>query len=157
VGDRFVRAEFDALRVERAWLLADGTGEPVVGTGLLVAEGGGLALQESLEGAVGESLGDGVGDLLHRVEVDLERRAVVVECSTGDNFAPVCSELAEFLESVGGEQAAGLDASCQGVPIRAGEGFDADDLRMRTSHGKAVHDLSLLSPGTNRLLPLRRS
>lgn len=101
MGDRFALAKFDPLGVQGSFLPMDGTGEPAVGTRLLVAEG---TLQKGLEGALGEPLGGGVGDLLHRVEIDTESGAVVAERAAGDDFPPLGGEVAEFPEFVGGER-----------------------------------------------------
>lgn len=141
VADRFVLPEFDPLGSQGSLLTLDGTGPPAVGAGLLIAQGGGLTVEEGSEGAVGETLGGGVGDLLHRVEVHVESGSVVAEGTTGDDFAPLGGELAEFEEFFRGERTTCHETPCPEVTTRPNRGVAPDDVRPRTSHGKAVHDL----------------
>jgi hypothetical protein len=113
--------EVSALDLERAWLTAEGAKPPAVGTGLLRAQGVGLLFQEGLQGALGEAGGGRVGDLLHGGEIDVESGPVVAEGASGDDFAPLCGEAAEFLDVVGGKGAVCHDASCVGVRTRGKE------------------------------------
>jgi hypothetical protein len=140
VSDRFVLREFDALRSQRTLLTPDRTGSSAVGARLLIAQGGGLTLKESLEGAFGEALGRGVCDLFHHVEVDIES-GTVAERAVGDDFPPRGGELTEFEEFLWGERTTGHEASSQGVTTKPCRGLVPDDLRTPTSHGKAAHDL----------------
>jgi len=123
VGDRFALGEFDPLRLEGSLVAADGTGDAAVGARLLVAEGGGVTVEEGLEGALGEALSGRVGDLFHRGEVDVESGSVVAEGASGDDFPPLGGQLAEFEEFVGGEGTACHDVSCQRVPANRTEEF----------------------------------
>jgi hypothetical protein len=82
---------------------------------LLHAQSVGLALQEGLQGALVESGGGGLGDLLHSVEIDVEAGAAVAEGAAGDDFAPLGRQITEFLELLGGKLASRHDGSCLGV------------------------------------------
>jgi len=141
VSDRFVLLEFDSLGSQGSLLTPDGTSPSAVGAGLLIAQGGGLTVEESLEGAFGEALGGSVGDLLHGVEVDVESGSVIAERAASDDFAPLGSELTEFQEFLWGERTTSHEASSQEVTTKPRRGFVPDGLRTRTSTGKAVHDL----------------
>lgn len=119
---------------------------------MLVAQGGGLAVEEGLEGAFGEAGGGGVGDLLHHVEVDVESGSVIAERAAGDDFPPLGGELAEFEEFRRSERTPGHEVSCLAVAAKPARGSAPDDLRLPTSHGKAVHDL-VLKCGQPTLFP----
>jgi hypothetical protein len=121
VADRFALLQSCAADVQGALLTAEDTKPPAVGTGLLLAQGVGLLLEEGLQGALGESVGGGAGDLLHGIEIDLKSGAAVAAGASGDDFAPLGGEAAEFLELLGGEGAVCHDASCLGVETRSGE------------------------------------
>jgi hypothetical protein len=141
VADRFVLPEFDALGSQGSLLTLDGTGPSAVGTGLLIAQGGGLTVEEGSEGAVGESGGGGAGNLLHRIEVHVESGSVVAEGTTGDDLAPLGGELAELEEFFRSERTTCHKTPCPEVTTKPNRGVAPDDLRTRTSHGKGVHDL----------------
>jgi hypothetical protein len=51
---------------------------------LLLALSVGLLFRESLQGALGESSGGSMGDLLHGVEIDIEAGAVVAKGASGN-------------------------------------------------------------------------
>jgi hypothetical protein len=78
----------------------------------LLAQSPGLLFQKGLQGALGESGGGGVGELLHGVEIDVESGTVVAEGASGNDFAPLGSEALELLELFGSEGATCHDASC---------------------------------------------
>jgi hypothetical protein len=84
----------------------------------LLAQRLGLLFEEGLQGPRGESGGSGVGDLLHRAEIDVEPGSVVAEGAPGDDFAPLGGEALEFLEFLRGEGAGCHDASCLGDGTR---------------------------------------
>ena len=86
-----------------------------------VAQGVGLLLEEGLQGARGESLGGGAGDLPHGVESDAEPGPAASAGASGDDFAPLGGAAAEFVELLGGEGPACHDAPCLGVVTRSGE------------------------------------
>jgi hypothetical protein len=121
-----------ALDVERAFLPAEGTRPSAVGTGLLLAQSGGLLLEEGLQGALGETGGGRPGDLLHGPEIDIESGPVVAEGASGDDLAPLGGEVVEFLEFLGRKGAACHDASCIAVKTRAREKVVPVKLRPRT-------------------------
>ncbi len=77
-------------------MTADDTGPSAVGTGLLVAQGRSLAFEQRLQGAFGETGRRRLGDLLHRVEIDLKSGSVVAEGAARHDFAPLRRELTEF-------------------------------------------------------------
>jgi hypothetical protein len=108
---------------------------------LFLTQGGGLTLQEGVQGAFGQARGGGVGDLLHRVEVHVESGSVVAEGPTSDDFAPPSGELAEFEEFFWGERTTCHETPCPEVTTKPNRGVAPDDVRTRTAHGKAVHDL----------------
>jgi hypothetical protein len=66
-------------------------------------EFGRLLLEEELEGALGQPVGGGVGDLLERAEVHVESGAVVAERSPGDDLGPLPGQVVELPEFVGRE------------------------------------------------------
>lgn len=119
VADRFAVLQVRALHLKGAFLTAEGTKSSAVGTGLLFAQGGGLLFEEGLQGALGESRGGGQGNLLHGRKIDIESGPVVAEGASGDDFAPLSGEAAEFVEFLRGEAAACHDASCLGVEVKA--------------------------------------
>jgi hypothetical protein len=90
---------------------------------LFLTQGGGLTLQEGLQGAFGQTGGRGLSDLFHGVEVDVEPRTVVAEGPTSDDFSPLGSELAEFVEFLRGEWTAGHEMSCLAVTAKLDRGF----------------------------------
>jgi len=87
----------------------------------VLAQGVGLLLEEGLQGALGESVGGGAGDLLHGLEIDIESGAALATGASSDDFAPLGGEAAEFLELLGGEGALCHAVSCLGVETRSGE------------------------------------
>ena len=100
MAQRFVLPEFGPTHVQGPLVAADGTGPSAVGTRLLLAQGGGLAFEQRLQSAFGETGGRRLGDLLHGVEINLKSGAIVAEGAAGDDFAPLGGELAEFVEVV---------------------------------------------------------
>jgi hypothetical protein len=121
VAGRFALSQSGALHLEGAFLTAYWAQPPAAGAGLLRAQRLGLLVEEGLQGALGEPLGRGVGDLLHGAEIDVEPRAVVAEGAAGDDLAPLGGQAAEFVEFLGGEGAACHDASSLGVATRVTE------------------------------------
>jgi hypothetical protein len=128
--------------VEGPLLATDGTGPSAVGTGLLLAQGGGLPFQQRLQGAFGEAGRGRPGDLLHGVEIDIESGAGLAEGAAGDDLAPLAGALAEFVELLRRDATTGHDASCLGVNAKPGRGLVPDGLRNQTSQDKAVHELA---------------
>jgi hypothetical protein len=78
-------------------------------------QGVGLLFEEGLQSSLVEPGGGGLGDLLHGVEIDVEPRPLVAEGASGDDFAPLGGQIAEFLELLGGELASRHGVSCLGV------------------------------------------
>jgi hypothetical protein len=132
VSKRFALLQLNALHLERAWLSAKRAKPSAVGTGLLLAQGVGLLFEESLQGTLGEASGGGEGDLLQSRQIDIESGALVAEGASGDNFAPLGSEAAEFLDFVRGKGAVCHDASCVGVRTRTREKVARVRLARRT-------------------------
>jgi hypothetical protein len=75
----------------------------------------GLLFQEGLQGALGQSGGGSEGDLLHGGEIDVESGSVIPEGASGDDFAPLSSEAAEFVDFLGSKVATCHAVSCFGV------------------------------------------
>ena len=73
--------------------------KPVAGrTGELVGQAAGLLAEEGVQGALGQSIGRGLGDGFQGGEVEDRRRRVVGSDAAGDDFAPLTSQRTEFLE-----------------------------------------------------------
>jgi hypothetical protein len=119
MSDGFVGGDTTAGPVQGARLAVDGTGGAALGAGQLEAEGLGLLFQECGQGSFGQSVGGGLGDLFHGVEIGVESGSVVAEGSSGDDFTPGLCEVTDFLEEFGGEFAA-----CHGEyhPVLAAKG-----------------------------------
>src|SRR5262249_11311583 len=98
VADRFALVQSGALHLKRALLPADDTEASAVGARPLLTQSLGLLFQESLQGALGESGGGRVSDLLHGPEIDIETRSLIAEGTAGDDLTPPGSEVVEFLE-----------------------------------------------------------
>ena len=77
------------------------TGLLAVRTGLLFGEGLGLEFEQGAQRAFQDSLGGGLSRLLEGEQIDVERRAVVAESASGDDFAPLGGEIMQFLEVLG--------------------------------------------------------
>jgi hypothetical protein len=118
---------------------------------LLGGELVGLLLEHLLKCPFGQSVRRGGGDLLHRVEVHVESGSVVAEGTTGDDFAPPGGELAELEEFFWGERTTCHETPCPEVTTKPNRGVAPDDVRTRTSRGKAVHDLPRRVEATPRL------
>ena len=108
------------LKVQGAVLAGNRAEAAALGAGLLGTQGVGLTLQEGFEGALDETLGGGLGDLLHSIEIEVEG---VVAGASGDDLTPLSSEVVEFLQFVGGQLAAWHDASCLEVETITGSDF----------------------------------
>jgi len=121
-----------ALYVKRALLTAGDTRSSAAGAGLLLTQGVGLLFEEGLQGALGQSGGSGVGDLLHGIEIDVEPGPVVAEGASGDDFAPLSGQLTEFLKFLGCKRAACHDASCVEVKAKEREQVVPVKVRPRT-------------------------
>jgi hypothetical protein len=81
----------------------DSTAGATLRAGGLFAQSLGLLFQQGGEGALGEAGGGGAGELLHGVEVGVEAGAALAEGAAGDDLAPAGSEVADFLEELGGK------------------------------------------------------
>lgn len=100
MSDGFVGGNAAAGPVQGAWLAGDGTQGAARGTGQLLAEGLGLLFQECGQGSFGQSVGGGLGDLFHDVEIGVESGSVVAEGASCDDFAPAFGEVTDFLEEL---------------------------------------------------------
>ncbi len=65
-----------------------------------------------MEGALGQPVCGGVGDLLEGAEVDLESGAVVAEGPSGHDFGPLGGQGSELVEFLSGESGSGHGSSC---------------------------------------------
>ena len=100
MSDRFVGSDAASRPVQGTWLAGDGTKGAALGAGQLLAEGLGLFFQERGQGSFGQSVGSGLGDLFHSVEVGVESGSVIAEGASCDNFAPGLCQIADFLEEL---------------------------------------------------------
>lgn len=66
----------------------------------------GMLFEEVGQSAFGQSRGGSVSQLLHGVKIDVESGSLLAEGSSGDNFAPIGGEVADFLEKFGGKLSA---------------------------------------------------
>jgi hypothetical protein len=119
MSDGFVGGNGAAGPVQGAWLAGDGTEGAALGAGKLLAKGLGLLFQERGQGAFGQAISGGLGDLFHGVEIGVESGSLVTEGATCDDFAPALGEVTDFLEEFWGEFAA-----CHGEyhPVLAAKG-----------------------------------
>ncbi len=69
--------------------------------GELVGQVVGLAVEEGGEGALGQSVGGGLGDGLQGTEVKRGCGPVVGGDPAGDDFSPLAGQITEFLEVLG--------------------------------------------------------
>ena len=119
----------DGLVIRQGHPAADMDGTALVGeraqsatawAGLLVCQGVGLPLQQALQGAFDQPGGSRLGDLLQGVQVELDG---VVAGAAGDDFAPLGSQVVQFLQCGGGQLSAWHGAFCLGVARRDQERF----------------------------------
>lgn len=101
--DGFVVGDGAAGPLPGAWLVRNGAAHTAVGTVSGISEAVGLTFEEVGEGSFGESLGGGIGELFHSVEIDVASGSVVAEGLSGDNFPPVGGEFADLLEKFRGK------------------------------------------------------
>jgi hypothetical protein len=78
-------------------------------------------LQERGEGALGQSAGGDVGDLLQGEQIDVESGSGVAERAARDDFPPLGSQIAYILEFLGCESGSGHRLSCLVLASRNGE------------------------------------
>lgn len=64
--------------------------------GLVGGQFGRLLFEEQLEGALGQPVGGGVGDLLERAEVHVQAGAVVPERPLGDDLGPLPGQVVQL-------------------------------------------------------------
>jgi hypothetical protein len=107
--------ELSAADREGAWLALDGARPAAGGTGLFGSQGLSLLFEAGLQGPFGQAGGGRLGNLLHGVEIDVEPGSGVAEGASGDDFAPLGSEVTQFLELLGGKLASRHGASCARV------------------------------------------
>jgi hypothetical protein len=80
-------------------------------------------VQEGGEGALEQSPGGGVRDLLQGQEIDVQTGAGVAEGAAGDNFAPLGCQVTEVLELFGCKPGSSHDLSFLGLAPMYGERF----------------------------------
>jgi hypothetical protein len=112
-----------AVKRQGAVLAADDAGPPAVGAGLFRPQGIGLLADQDREGTFGQAGGGGAGDVLHGLEIDLRAGPGVTEGTAGDDFAPLGSEVADFLEVLGGKLVTRHGLSCLVLARRNGDAF----------------------------------
>ena len=109
MSDGFVGGDAATGPVQGAWLAADGTQGAAVGTGQFLAERLSLLFQECGQSSFGQSVGGGLSNLFHGVEIGVESGSGVAEGASCDDFAPAFGEVTDFLEELGRQF-----ASCHG-------------------------------------------
>ena len=80
MANRLALVEPSAADGERPGLSSAGAQPPARRTGLLLAQRLGLLFQTGLQGAFGQARGRGLGDLLHGVQIDIDRRRIQLQC-----------------------------------------------------------------------------
>lgn len=123
VADRLALVEPSTANRQWPRFAVDGADPAAGGTGLRGSEGLGLLFEAGLQGPFGEAFGRGLGNLLHGVQIDVEVRPLVAKGAAGDDFAPLGSVGAEFLEFLGGEGSSRHGASCLEVRKKRPVGF----------------------------------
>jgi hypothetical protein len=94
-----------------------------VGAGLLGPEGRGLLLEEDGQGAGGAAGGRRRREVLHGFKIDLRAGSLVAEGVARDDFAPLGSKVADFLEVLRGKLTAWHGLSCLVLTMRSGDAF----------------------------------
>jgi hypothetical protein len=113
VADGLVQRErLAAVEVQRSGLPSDGAEPAAVRAGLLRAERLGLLFQGGGERAFGESGSRRRGELFQSGEIEVEARAVGAESASGNNLAPLGSQITDVLEVLGGKFTACHRQSC---------------------------------------------
>src|SRR5262245_59113710 len=123
VGDGFGEGDRGPAGHDLARPTPDRAGPLAGGAGQLGGELSGLLLGEVFEGAGGQPGGGRGGDLLHLVEVRIERWSVVAVGVAGDDFAPLLGEVRDGRELLGRQFACGHRPSCLALGVNSGSGF----------------------------------
>jgi len=109
---------------------------PAGGARLFGGELGRLLLEEQLEGALGQPVGGGVGDLLERAEVHIQPGTVPPERSPGDDLGPLFGQGVQLLQFVGRELVRRHPSPPPEVRTRATGGFPIPPPRRHKAHCK---------------------
>lgn len=136
MGDGFGLLDLGPLSEEGASGGPSEARTPARGAGLFGRQFGRLLFEEELEGALGQPVGGGVGDLLERAEVHVEPGAVVPERPPGDDLGPLLGEVVELLEFVGRELVRRHPSPPPEVPTRAIRGCPIPTPLPRKAHNK---------------------
>jgi hypothetical protein len=104
-----------AVEMEGAAFASHRAGPATVGARLLLAEGLRLLLQKGGESALRESGGGSRGELFQGSEVGVESGSGLAEGPASNDFAPLGSEITDFLQVLGRKWRACHRLSCLGV------------------------------------------
>jgi hypothetical protein len=89
---RFAVRDGTAPEVDGPWLAFDGTESLALGTGLFGPQGGGLLLQEFLDGSLGHGTGGALGELLDVVGIQVEVGTDLLLDPSRHDFSPPQSD-----------------------------------------------------------------
>jgi hypothetical protein len=82
-----------------------------------------LLSEQDGQGPFGHAGGGDAGDVLHGLEIDIRARPGVAEGASGDDFAPLGGEVADFLEVLGRKLAMRHGLSCLVLATMNGYAF----------------------------------
>lgn len=123
MGDGFGLLHLGCLSGEGASGGPSEAGTPASGARLFGRQFGGLLFKEQLEGALGQPVSGGVGDLLERAEVDIEPGTVVAERPPGDDLGPLLGQVVELSQFIRRELVRRHPSPPPEVPTRATGGL----------------------------------
>jgi hypothetical protein len=83
---------------DRAYGVVHGTGLATARTGVRRRQPLSLLLQQVFDGALGQTLGSGNGQILHSGQIDVQPRPIGSEGVAGDDFSPLFGERAHGIQ-----------------------------------------------------------
>ena len=94
--DRLVIGDRGATDLKGSAPSRNGAGLSTGRTGLRITEFRPLLTQRRFQGPLGDGAGGVDGDLLDRIEIGVEIRAIIAKGAAGDDFAPAVGQVMEF-------------------------------------------------------------